>query len=148
MTDSDEARQRFAEDRSHQDALVANQSSRTTAQAAILINGGAATAILAFLAKDRIDPALVRSASWCLVGYALGVIAGAVMMFSATKATMWYSYSWRLKAHPSLDRDEKKVRGDAQWWLRAAEKCFLLSMLAFLVTSCMVGWLLFQSATR
>src|SRR4051794_22984724 len=36
--------------RSHKDADVANENARAAGQAAILINGGAATAILAFLA--------------------------------------------------------------------------------------------------
>jgi hypothetical protein len=45
--DSDLERQKFAVDRSHRDAESSNATARATAQAAILINGGAATAVLA-----------------------------------------------------------------------------------------------------
>ena len=50
----------FAAKRSHQDSQISNENSRAAAQAAIFINGGAATAILALLSKDRIDPHLIR----------------------------------------------------------------------------------------
>jgi hypothetical protein len=40
--DSDMQRRKFAEERSHKDAAVSNETGRATAQAAILINGGAA----------------------------------------------------------------------------------------------------------
>ena len=63
---------------------TANEHSRAGAQACILINGGAATAVIAYLAKDKIDPAIVPDVTYSLAGYAVGVFAAAVMLLFAT----------------------------------------------------------------
>jgi hypothetical protein len=47
---------KYAEERSQQDSRISNENARAAAQSAVLVNGGAATAVLAFLAKDKIDP--------------------------------------------------------------------------------------------
>jgi hypothetical protein len=47
---------KYAGERSQQDSRISNENARAAAQSAVLINGGAATAVLAFLAKDKIDP--------------------------------------------------------------------------------------------
>jgi hypothetical protein len=98
--DSDLARQTFAVDRSQKDAESSTATARSTAQAAILINGGAATAVLAFLAKEKLDPLVLKIASICLAGYALGVVVGACMMFCSVRSLEHYSSRWRLTAHP------------------------------------------------
>jgi hypothetical protein len=41
----------FAARRSHQDSQISNENSRSAGQAAILINGGAATAIVALFSR-------------------------------------------------------------------------------------------------
>src|SRR4051812_8994365 len=67
-TDEDKLLADFAAERSHRNSQVSNEHSRATAQAAIFINGGAATAVLAFLAKDKIDPFALR-----MIPIALGI---------------------------------------------------------------------------
>jgi hypothetical protein len=49
MSTPEEDYREFAVRRSHLDAQISNENLRATGQAMILINGGAATAILAFL---------------------------------------------------------------------------------------------------
>jgi hypothetical protein len=76
-TDWVEAFRQLALERSNQDAKQSNEHLRAAAQASILINGGAATAVLAFLSasigKDNFDPQLAIFAGCAIIGYAAGV---------------------------------------------------------------------------
>jgi hypothetical protein len=54
----DEAADKFASDRSHKASEIAYDLCKVTAQSCLLINGGAATAVITYLAKDNIDRAL------------------------------------------------------------------------------------------
>jgi hypothetical protein len=144
-SDSDSDRRKFAEERSHRDADISNENVRATAQAAILINGGAATAILAFLAKTDIPVVVGRAAPWCLIGYALGVSMGAGMMYCSIRSLDCYQMYWRLFAHGEPDRDgEAERKNGMKWWTRM-RTCFYASMIAFLVSSCVLGVALFYS---
>lgn len=59
--------------RANADFATANENSRAGAQAAILISGGAATAILAYLAKEAASPpTLLALAPIALFIYAVG----------------------------------------------------------------------------
>lgn len=56
----------FATQRSNNAAIAANENSRPMAQYALLINGAAASAIIAFLSKANIDPHVLAAAPWAL----------------------------------------------------------------------------------
>jgi hypothetical protein len=140
--------QDFAEERSHRDAVVSNETGRATAQAAILINGGAATAVLAYLAKDRLDPSVLHWVSWCLVGYGVGVVLGASMMFCMIRALDYYNVRWRDLALPGSFPDspaDPTARTKAYRWWQAAHWCFALSMFSFITSSGVVAWTLASS---
>jgi hypothetical protein len=132
---SDTIRRKFAEERSHKDAGYSNENTRATGQAAILINGGAATAILAFLAKDKLDLNLMRVASLCLVLYAAGVSAGALMIFASARTLDLDSVYWRLRAHPEAGKELRDVsRRTNNWWV-TSHWSFYASIGAFGVAS-------------
>jgi hypothetical protein len=143
--DSDIQRRKFAEERSHRDAEVSNENIRATAQAVILINGGAATALLAFLAKDKLDPDVLKSASLCLAGYAFGVMAGAGMLYCSMRSLGAYQMSWRLRAHPEVDESPERAAKEGYRWWKGVRNCFYVSVLTFFVTCCAVGWILARS---
>ena len=65
---------------------TSNEHSRAVGQACILINGGAATAVIAFLAKDKLEASIFSQAAICLAGYAVGVFFATAMMFCATQS--------------------------------------------------------------
>src|SRR4029077_259242 len=89
MTESDE----FARRRSHQDSHDTTEHARAAAQAAILINGGAATAILAFISKEGTIARVLDVAAISLSLYALGVFFGAMTMLAlANTAGHWNTY--------------------------------------------------------
>src|SRR5665213_2856019 len=121
--DSDTARHNYAVDRSHKDAESSNSTARTTAQVSILINGGAATAVLAFLAKEQLDPLVLKAASICLGIYAIGVTAGATMMYCAVRALDFYSLRWRFTALPEEGASAENNRKLGYSWWRMMRRC-------------------------
>jgi hypothetical protein len=143
--DSDIQRRKFAEERSHRDAEVSNETIRATAQAVILINGGAATALLAFLAKDKLDPDVLKSASLCLAGYAFGVLVGAAMLYCSMRSLGAYQMSWRLRAHPEINESQENAAAEGYLWWTRVRNCFYASALTFFLTSCAMGWILARS---
>jgi di/tricarboxylate transporter len=145
VPNSAEARRNFAEERSHKDAGIANEHARASAQAVILINGGAATAILAFLAKDKLDPAVLRLAPWCLTGYALGVIAGAFTLFFSTRFLEEYSLHWHLTAYPEQILKPQARKIIAFRYQRCMRGSFVLSVFAFFFSSCFIAYVLNNS---
>jgi hypothetical protein len=142
--DSDEQRRKFAEERSHSDAAVSNENARATAQGVILINGGAATATLAFLSKDGLSGPIIHWASGCLLGYAAGVLFGALMMFCSVTSLDYYSQRWHLEAHPKPGTSAEENRLKAETWWRLMRACFSLSALAFLASSVAFAWALYH----
>ena len=141
--DSDQARRSFAVERSHRDAASSNETARATAQAVILINGGAATAILAFLAKGGLPLSTFKAAAACLFLYALGVVAGACMMYCTVRHLDYYSLRWRLDAHPEEGADANRNRRlGARWWGRM-KKCFYASVGVFMISSLVLTVVLF-----
>jgi hypothetical protein len=126
--------------------VVSSETSRAAAQVAILINGGAATAVIAFLARGKLDPSILRWLSGCLGGYELGVALGSLMIFSIVKSLDYYSVRWRDFAHPIGSFPDstpiKNPRRKANRWRLLAHWCFGLSMISFIASSCVATWVL------
>jgi hypothetical protein len=75
----------FAVARSNNAATAANENSRPMGQYALLINGAAASAVIAYLSKEKIDPAVFTAVPWSLVSYAAGCVLAALAMFCMTE---------------------------------------------------------------
>jgi hypothetical protein len=110
--------------------LISNEHSRATAQVCVLVNGGAATAVLALLSKDKLDPTLLTQVSNALMIYAVGVLLGAAMMFCATETMDYWSQHWLASANGSGGDADKKAR-KADWWWRGYRYGSLVSMGCF-----------------
>jgi len=136
---------KFAAERSHNDAYVGNENGRATAQAAILINGGAATAVLAFLAKDKIDQVVLYFAPLSLVIYAVGVVFGAWMMHLMTDALDLWTVYWTNRSYGNNCQDVQKYKESAARLWRKARLCFVLSMCSFLLASIILASLIVAS---
>jgi hypothetical protein len=144
--DSDRDRAAFAVERSHRDAESSNSTSRATAQASILINGGAATAVLAFVAKEMVERSVMLTASLCLIGYAIGVVAGACMMYCNFRSLDYYGLRWRLEAHPEEGSSVQNNKELGQRWWTRSRQCFYVSMTAFILSSIILAGALLISA--
>jgi hypothetical protein len=94
-----DARRQLAIDRSNQDAEQSNEHLRSAAQATILINGGAATAVLAFISasigKDKFDAQLIASAGHAIMAYAVGVACSPFVIWFMNIALKHWNQSWQ-----------------------------------------------------
>jgi hypothetical protein len=88
---------RFATERSHQNSQIAYDSAKAAGQSVILINGGAATAVLAFLSKDT-GFEVASAVPWSLLGYAVGVAVGAGLLYSMFFSNLNWNVFWQERA--------------------------------------------------
>jgi hypothetical protein len=136
----------FAVQRSNNAAIAANENSRPMAQYALLINGAAASAVIAFLSKDHIDPIVVRAAPWTLSAYAAGVVFGALAMFFMTESLDYWNAHWESVARKKKsDAEQFSRRGRALWWAVRFE--FWFSIALFTVGSGVLAIALLHAAT-
>lgn len=145
MNITPEEEHKFAVERSHKASHTSNEHSRATAQACILINGGAATAVIAFLAKDNLQPAFLLTVPWCLVGYGVGVFFGALMMYCAMETMDYWNKYWFHKAHKSREFEISDAQANAEGWWFWFRWFFSLSVLSFLASSTALAYLLYSS---
>jgi hypothetical protein len=91
----------FDEERAHRDFDASLEAARAACQAAILINGGAATALLAYLAGKAGVPgapgAVIRAACLAFLCYAGGVFLGALSMWYSARAGALFAWAGRDK---------------------------------------------------
>src|SRR5437868_4622412 len=135
----------FAVERSHKISQTANEHARATGQACILINGGAATAVIAFLSKDKIDAALLMTVPRILAGYAVGVFFGALMMFCMTQAMEKWNLYWYFKSHGASDSMADKSARGANRWAVGYNWCFVFSIMSFVLSSIFLGMLFYPA---
>src|SRR6202161_258018 len=110
---------KFATERSNNAANAANENSRPMAQYALLVNGAAASAIIAFLSKQYIDPNVYRAIPYALTAYALGVVAGVIAMFFMTESVDYLNTYWELIAREQQgpNTEWEKAKGIRCWWV-------------------------------
>jgi hypothetical protein len=125
----------LAPKRSHEDIKAANDTARAATQAAILINGGAATAILAYLSKSPPpEPAVLRAASVSLAVYGLGVALGAWAMWCSAQASAKFAYRWEALLNNDLANAAVFGRNGDDW-LFGHRWSFFLSIVSFAVAT-------------
>jgi hypothetical protein len=128
--------------RANADFATANENSRASAQAAILISGGAATAILAYLAKEAASPpTLLALAPIALLIYAAGVSLAALgLRFTSSSIAQW-GYYWQ----EMIGKDGAEAAGDAERRVLAthantvANRCVYSSFACFAIASVLLA---------
>jgi hypothetical protein len=111
---------------------TSNEHSRAASQACILINGGAATAVIAYLSKDKLDPSVIPYVTWSLSGYCLGVLFAALMLFCATHALDYFSQYW-LRRADEVEFESYLTTG-YRWWY-SYHSCTILTFFFFALGS-------------
>lgn len=143
--DLETPREKLAAERAHKDLQISGETARAAAQVAVLINGGAATAILAYLSKEAHTPSdVLRAAAIALAVYAIGVAVGAWSMWCSSQASAEWGYRWE----SVLDHDpvgEQQFRASAENWLYRHRGSMGLSILLFIGSSCWIALAFFQS---
>ena len=128
-----ESKKSIAAQRSHEDAKAANALFQAAGQAAILINGGASTAILAFAAADKAVIRITASALACsLVWFAVGVVAGAFVIAFQAASVQRYVIHWEGTALGYADNVTKRANARGRVWGFATQIAFVISVLCFL----------------
>jgi hypothetical protein len=135
-------RHAFATSRSHQASEIAYNFSRYTGQACLLINGGAATAVIAFLTKDKVDPTLYTIIPWCLALYAAGVFAGAAMLFCEMMNADYWNYHWYYIAYEQDTEEADSCEKIADRWHRGYYFSFIAAVCLFIAASVLMAYAL------
>ena len=134
----------FEARRSHEASTTAYDLSKATGQACLLINGGAGTAVIAFLAKEHVDPAIYKLVPWCLGVYALGVFASAVALFCEMMNADYWNYYWYYRSYEENYAKADHCEDIANRWHRGYYAGFIGSILAFVSGSGMMAYALLQ----
>jgi hypothetical protein len=133
----------YQAERAHQDYEGAKEAGRAASQAAILINGGAATALLAFLSKEKpIPKSVIDAVSAAMAFYVVGVAAAAWAFWCLYRAGVLYAAGWErlLTRHPTSEEAFNEANRWGQW-----HKVAVLSSLAcFMVGGLWVCWTLLR----
>jgi hypothetical protein len=131
--------QKHADERSHQDARTHTDFARAAGQAVILINGGAATAVLAFVSAGRgnVDVAWAVGA---LLAYVVGVVCGSFMFFCMSRSLHLWSQVWEGHALGWPKKIRPIRKREAIRWGKRAHGCFVAGIVAFAVGSVLVAF--------
>jgi len=121
--------QDFARARSHQDANVAAGQARSAAWASILLNGGAAGAVL------MVGPPMAGVASIALAGFAIGALFGVLMLFALFHWTERRNLHWEAVALAYGQSAIDGAKAKAARLAPAISICFALSMLGFIIAA-------------
>lgn len=135
-------------DRSSSAATAANENSRPMAQTAVLINGAAATAVIAFLTREKIDPVMLRFIPWSLLFYAIGVSAGAFAMYFMTECLDYFNCFWEMTARATAKEHikEQEELGDRYW--EYVRRCFFISIGGFVLGSLIFAYAVWHLVPR
>jgi hypothetical protein len=137
---TDEALLEFATERSHEASKASYDLCKTIAQACLLINGGAATAVVALLAKDRVDQALLTYIPWGLGSYALGVVVSAFMLYCVMMTAENWNFFWY---HSSYDIDAEGAKASealGRSWQQWMNNTFGFAIGCFFLGSAIVAF--------
>ncbi len=129
----------FGQSRSTEASKAAYDLFKVIGQTSLLINGGAATGVLALLAKDKINATPLTQIPWSLMWYGAGVIMSAVMLlFTMQTADYWNGYWYQL----SYIRDQEaadECELDAERCHRITYVCFVAAMVCFIVGGVLIA---------
>jgi hypothetical protein len=124
--------QQYRFDRSKSAADAANANSRAMAQASVLINGAAATAVIALLSKERIDPVFLKALPTSLTYYAVGALLAWAGMFTMTECLDLFS-TFREEQASGSPKRWRKYMAYGFWW--TYRSLYAASALCFIIAS-------------
>lgn len=128
----------FAIARSHKASEIAYDLCKAISQTALLINGGAATAIVTYFSKETVEASIYKAATVSLVIYGVGVLASVLMMFCIMQTADWWNYFWY--AEVSGDGDSESLEIRANRWHKGYYVAFWFAMGSFMVASVIISY--------
>ena len=101
----------LARERSHEDARQTVATNRMLVQSLVLVNGGAATAALAYYGAHNASGPGKAAALLTIMLYCLGVFTAIFAGLYVRRTTQEWSSFWELKSYPDLVEREKVIEG-------------------------------------
>src|ERR1700755_3208872 len=101
----------LARERSHEEARQTVATNRMLIQSLVLINGGAAIAVLAYLGAHSSSGAGKSAVLLTIILYCLGVFTAIFAGLYVRRTTQEWSSFWELKSYPEIIGQEKVVEG-------------------------------------
>jgi hypothetical protein len=123
----------FATARSHEASKIAYDICKVIAQSCLLINGGAATAVIALLSKDKVDQALLTWVPMGVSAFALGVVFSACMLFCVMMTADNWNYAWYWWSYGGNQKIADACETRAAWWHKGVYAFFVVPILCFAV---------------
>jgi hypothetical protein len=143
-----ERSEKFAVERSHKASEIAYDLSKATGQACMLINGGAATAVIALLAKEKVAAIIYTYVPFCLGGYALGVLASAAMLFCVMMNADYWNYFWYYISYENNVVRAKHCENIARRWQHGMYATFISATALFIASSILMAYALSYSQPK
>src|ERR1700737_4468661 len=101
----------LARERSHEDARENVATNRMLVQSLVIINGGAATAVLAYYGAHNASGPVKSAALLTIILYCLGVFTAIFAGLYGRGTTQEWANFWELKAYPEMAEREKVMEG-------------------------------------
>ena len=132
----------LARERSHEDARQTVATNRMLVQSLVIINGGAATAALAYYSAHNSSGPGKSAALLTIVLYCLGVFTAIFAGLYVRRTTQEWSSFWELKSYPDMAEREKVMEGHRQQAIRSkrwSTGLLVISEVFFLAASLCFG---------
>ena len=132
----------FAAERSNQNGRASSETGRVAAQTTILLNGGAATAILALFGRVPLPGFVVPVL--CLSLYAVGVMVGAWMVHCQTEMLDRRSEFWQAHFLPEKKKDRDRFDKESKKWWSRMHAALGVSLACFAVATIGLAFVLWK----
>jgi hypothetical protein len=100
----------LARERSHEDARQTVATNRMLVQSLVIINGGAAIAVLACYGAHNVSGSGKSAAPLTIILYCLGVFTAVFAGLYVRRTTQEWSSFWELKSYPDMPEREKSLK--------------------------------------
>jgi len=108
----------LARERSHEDARQTVATNRMLVQSLVIINGGAATAVLVYYGAHNAPGPGKLAALLTIILYCLGVFTAIFAGLYVRRTTQESSSFWELKSYPDMAERERVMEGHRQQAIR------------------------------
>jgi hypothetical protein len=129
----------FGHARSHEASKAAYDLCKVMAQSCLLINGGAATAVIALLAKEDVPPVLFTYIPYALALYALGVALSAVTIYCIMMMADHWNYFWYNTSYLGDHTAAAEYEEIANRWQARMNSGFQATIAMFVIGSIIVA---------
>lgn len=123
----------FGRSRSHDASKTAYDLCKVMAQSCLLINGGAATAVIALLAKQDAPPVLFAYVPYALCLYALGVALSTVTIYCIMMMADHWNYFWYYASYLNDQTSAAEMEEIADRWQKRMVSGFQATIVMFVI---------------